>query len=59
MDGFFFLDSEYAKVLNMPGLHMLLNKILYNRYLTGFCTCLEFLEWHAIIIVIAIIEILS
>ena len=33
------LDSEYTrvlKVLNMLGLNMSLNKILYNRYLTGF-----------------------
>ena len=30
------LDSEYASVLNMLGLHMVLNKILHNRYFTGF-----------------------
>ena len=30
------LDSEYASVLNMPGLHMVLKKILQNRYLTRF-----------------------
>ena len=29
-------DSEYARVLNMLGSHMILNKILHNRYLTGF-----------------------
>ena len=36
------LDSEYARVLNMQGLHIVLNKILHNRYLTGFWICLEF-----------------
>ena len=36
------LDSEYARVLNMLGLHMILNKILDNRYLSGFWICLEF-----------------
>ena len=35
-------DSEYARVLNMLGSHMILNKILHNRYLTGFGICLEF-----------------
>ena len=29
------LDSEYARVLNMLGLHMVLNKILHGKYLTG------------------------
>ena len=29
------LDSEYARVLNMLGLHMVLNKVLHNRYLPG------------------------
>ena len=43
----------------MLGLHMVLNKILHNRYLAGFWICLEFLGWHAIIIVIVIIEMLS
>ena len=36
------LVSEYAMVLNMLELHMVLNKILHNRYLTGFWICLEF-----------------
>ena len=27
---------EYASVLNILGLRMVLNKILHNRYLTGF-----------------------
>ena len=35
-------DSEYARVLNMLGSHMIMNKILHNRYLTGFGICLEF-----------------
>ena len=35
-------DTEYARVLNMIGSHMILNKILHNRYLTGFGICLEF-----------------
>ena len=30
------LDSEYATVINMLGLHTVVNKILYHRYLTGF-----------------------
>ena len=30
------LDSDYARVLNMLGLHIVLNKIGHNRYLTGF-----------------------
>ena len=30
------LDSEYVRVLNMLGLHMVLNKIFHNRYLTEF-----------------------
>ena len=30
------LGSEYARFLNMLGLYMVLNKILHNRYLTGF-----------------------
>ena len=30
------LDSEYATVLNMLGLHMFVNKILHHRYFTGF-----------------------
>ena len=29
------LDSKYARVLNILGLHMVLNKVLRNRYLTG------------------------
>ena len=29
------LDSEYARVLNMLGLHMVLNKILHRKYLAG------------------------
>ena len=29
-------DSEYARVLNMLGSHMILNKILHKRYLAGF-----------------------
>ena len=35
-------DSEYARVLNMPGSHIILNKILHNRYLARFRICLEF-----------------
>ena len=31
------IGSEYARVLNILELHMVLNKILDNRYLTGFC----------------------
>ena len=34
------LDSDYARVLNMLGLDMVLNKIFHNRYLTGFWICL-------------------
>ena len=30
------LDSEYSRVLDMLGLHMILNKILHHRYLAGF-----------------------
>ena len=30
------LDSKYARVLHMLGLHMVLNKIIHTRYLTGF-----------------------
>ena len=30
------LHSEYVRVLNMLRLHMALDKILHNRYLTGF-----------------------
>ena len=36
------LDPEYARVLNMPELHMFLTKILHNRYLTGFWIYLKF-----------------
>ena len=28
--------SAYTKVLNIPGLHKVLNKILHYRYLIGF-----------------------
>ena len=35
------LDSEYVRVFNMLELHMVLNKILHNRYLTEFWICLE------------------
>ena len=30
------LDPEYARVLNMVGSHMALNRILRNKYLAGF-----------------------
>ena len=33
------LDSEYATVLNMLGLHQVVNKIFHHRYLTGFWIC--------------------
>ena len=36
------LNSKYARILNMLGLDTVLNKILHNRYLTGFWICLEF-----------------
>ena len=36
------LDYEYATVLNMLGLHYIVNKIFHHRYLTGFWICLEF-----------------
>ena len=29
-------DSEYGRVLNMPGLHEVLNKMLHCGYLIGF-----------------------
>ena len=35
-------NSEYGRVLNILGSHMILNKILDNRYFTGFGICLEF-----------------
>ena len=35
------LDSEYARVLNKLGLHMVVNKIAHDRHLTRFW-CLEF-----------------
>ena len=31
------LDSEYATVLNMLGLHKIMNKVFHHGYLTGFC----------------------
>ena len=36
------LDSEYATVLNLLGLHKAVNKIFYQRCLTGFWICFEF-----------------
>ena len=36
------LDSEFGRVLNMLVLHVVLNKILHHRYLTGLWICLEF-----------------
>ena len=36
------LDSKYAMVLNMPGLHKVVNKLFHHRYLTGFWICLSF-----------------
>ena len=30
------LDSEYAIVLNIQGLHKVVNKTLHYRYFTGF-----------------------
>ena len=36
------LGSEYARVLNMVGLHIVLNKILHYRYLTGFWIFLDY-----------------
>ena len=41
------LDPEYAWILNMLELHMALNKLLHNRYLTGFWTCLQFWICHS------------
>ena len=36
------LDSEYARALNMLGLHRILNKIFHHRYLTELWICLKF-----------------
>ena len=36
------LDSKYTRSLNILGLHMVLNKVLRNRYLTGLWIDLEF-----------------
>ena len=36
------LDSKYTRGLNILGLHMVLNKVLRNRYLTGLWIDLEF-----------------
>ena len=36
------LRSDYARVLNMLGLKLVVNKILHHRYLIGFWICLEF-----------------
>ena len=35
------LDSEYARVLNMLGLHKILNKIVHHRYFIGLWVCFE------------------
>ena len=35
-------DSEYARVSNRLRSHIILNKILHNKHLTGFEICLEF-----------------
>ena len=35
------LDPEYARVLNMLGLHKILNKILHHRYFKGVWICFE------------------
>ena len=32
----YIFDSECGRVLNIPGLHMILNKFLHIRYLPGF-----------------------
>ena len=29
-------SSEYGRILNMPGLHKVLNKTLHYKYLIGF-----------------------
>ena len=36
------LDSEHSRVLNMPVLYVVVNKILNNRYLTWFWIYLKF-----------------
>ena len=37
------LGSEYGTVLNMLGLHKVVNKISHHRLLTGSRICFEFL----------------
>ena len=40
------LNSEYAMVLNMLGLHKVVNKTFHQRYLIGFWMCLEFWKYQ-------------